>query len=105
MSSYLLSINTALSTDIKYKGKRISTGIFKYSVDVPVFVAKSNLKGDQQAGLKNHGGEHKAVYAFSSDHYIYWRKVLQNTELKPGAFGENLTISGFDESVLLLVIS
>ncbi len=96
----LLSINTALPTDIDYKGKTISTGIFKRSVEEPVFFSKNNLKGDKQADLKNHGGEHKAVYAFSSDHYTYWRKVLQNTKLKPGAFGENLTISGFDESVL-----
>ena len=96
----LLSINTALSTDIEYKGKTISTGIFKRTVGGPVFISKKNLKGDIQADLKNHGGEHKAVYAFSSDHYTYWRKVLQSTELKPGAFGENLTISDFDESVL-----
>lgn len=96
----LLSINTALPAKIEYQGKRISTGIFKKPVIGPIFIAKDNLKGDQQADLKNHGGEHKAVYAFSSDHYSYWSKVLQNPELKPGGFGENLTISGFDESVL-----
>lgn len=96
----LLSINTTLPTEIEYQGKIISTGIFKQPVTGPVFIAKDNLKGDQQADLKNHGGEHKAVYAFSSDHYPYWSKVLQNSALKPGIFGENLTISGFDEASL-----
>jgi len=96
----LLSINTTLPTKIEYQGRIISTGIFKKPVTGPVFIAKDNLNGDQQADLKNHGGEHKAVYAFSSDHYPYWSKVLQNSELKPGIFGENLTISGFDETSL-----
>ena len=96
----LLSINTSFPTDIEYQGRTISTGIFKKPVEGAVFVAKENLKNDLQADLKNHGGEHKAIYAFSSDHYPYWRNVLQNSELKPGIFGENLTISGFDESTL-----
>ncbi len=96
----LLSINTTLPTEIEYLGKTIFTGIFKKPIEGSIFVAKENLKGDLQADLKNHGGEHKAVYAFSSDHYPYWSNVLQNPELKPGIFGENLTISGFDESTL-----
>ncbi len=96
----LLSINTSFPITIEYKRKLISTGIFKKPIDGPVYVAKGNLKNDLQADLKNHGGEHKAVYAFSSDHYSYWSKLLQNSDLKPGAFGENLTISGFDESIL-----
>lgn len=96
----LLSINTSLPIDVEVKGKMITTGIFKKPVEGTVFVDKDNLKNDLQADLKNHGGEHKAVYAFSSDHYAYWSNALQNSELKPGIFGENLTISGFDESTL-----
>lgn len=96
----LLSINTSRPIDVEYQGKTISTGIFKKPIDAPVFVTKANLTNDLQADLKNHGGEHKAVYAFSSDHYPYWRKVLNTPDLKPGSFGENLTISGFDESTL-----
>ena len=96
----LLSINTSLPIDIEVQGKMITTGIFKEPVEGAVFVDKVNLKDDLQADLKNHGGEHKAVYAFSSDHYSYWSNVLQNSELTPGIFGENLTISGFDESTL-----
>ena len=96
----LLSINTSLPIQIEDQGKTITTGIFKKPIEGSVFVSKVNLKDDLQADLKNHGGEHKAVYAFSSDHYSYWSNVLQNPELKLGVFGENLTISGFDESIL-----
>ena len=75
-------------------------GFLKKPAEGAVFVTKNNLKDDLQADLKNHGGEHKAVYAFSADHYAYWSNVLQNSDLKSGTFGENLTISGFDESTL-----
>jgi len=96
----LLSINTSVATEIEYQGKIISTGIFKKPITTPLFISKEGLSGDQQVDLKNHGGEHKAIYAFSSDHYSYWSDVLQNAQLNAGIFGENLTISGFDESLL-----
>ena len=96
----LLSINASKATEVKCQGKIISTGIFKKPVTTPLFISKEGLQSDQQVDLKNHGGEHKAIYAFSSDHYSYWSDVLQNAQLNAGIFGENLTISGFDESLL-----
>ena len=96
----LISINVSLPIDIEYEGKILSTGIFKKPVDSPVYVSRNNLAGDRQVDLTNHGGEHKAVYAFSCDHYPYWRKVLGKPELNYGQIGENLSISGFDESIL-----
>ncbi len=96
----LISINVSLPIDIEYEGKLVSTGIFKKPVDAPIFVSKNNLLGDQQVDLENHGGEHKAVYAFSHNHYPYWQKVLGKPDMEYGQFGENLTISGFDESIL-----
>lgn len=96
----VLSVNIATPTSIDYKGKSIKTGIFKEPVNGAIPVTAENLAGDKQADLKNHGGEHKAVYAYSSDHYLYWSDVLKKPLIKPGAFGENLTISGLDESKL-----
>jgi MOSC domain-containing protein YiiM len=63
-----------------------------------VAVRALNLDGDQQADLKNHGGEFKAVYAYSYDHYPYWEALLNMGEMPMGQFGENLTISALDES-------
>jgi len=98
----LISINTSKQKFIEYQGKEISTGIFKEPIDGGIFVQKGNLEGDEQADLLSHGGLHKAVYAFSSEHYNYWREVLKNPNLKHGAFGENLTISGFDEASIFI---
>ena len=94
----VISINVSKSKNVKYNGKTISTGIFKTPLNGKVVINKENMDGDEQADLLNHGGIHKAVYAFSYDHYDYWRDTLETPNLKPGAFGENLTISSFNES-------
>ena len=73
------------------------TGFFKMPIEGPEFVSKTNLAGDGQADLVNHGGVDKAVLAYSADHYPKWRKELQLPDMPYGAFGENLTIAGMDE--------
>ena len=98
----LLSINVSLPVTIEQAGKIFSTAIFKKQVAGPVFVHKMNLAGDRQADLKNHGGEDKAVYAFSFDHYAYWSSVLNKPDMPFGQFGENLTIAGLDEASLYI---
>jgi MOSC domain-containing protein YiiM len=74
-----------------------TTGFFKAPVEGPVFVGTTNLVGDGQADLKNHGGVDKAVLAYSADHYPKWREELRMPDMPCGAFGENLTIIGSSE--------
>src|SRR5271168_5224037 len=74
-----------------------TTGFFKAPVEGPIFVGATNLAGDGQADLKNHGGIDKAVLAYSADHYPKWREELRMPEMPYGAFGENLTIAGLSE--------
>jgi MOSC domain-containing protein YiiM len=73
------------------------TGFFKTSLAGPVFVGTTNIEGDGQADLENHGGVDKAVLAYSADHYPKWRRDLGMAAMPHGAFGENLTISGLTE--------
>jgi MOSC domain-containing protein YiiM len=58
-----------------------------------------NLDGDKQADLSVHGGAYKAVYAYPSEHYEYWRHELPDAELPWGAFGENFTTEGLAEGL------
>jgi MOSC domain-containing protein YiiM len=74
-----------------------TTGFFKTPIEGPRFAGKTNLTGDAQADLKNHGGVDKAVLAYSADHYPKWREELRLPEMPHGAFGENLTIAGLSE--------
>jgi MOSC domain-containing protein YiiM len=77
-----------------------TTGFFKTPVEGPVFVGTTNLVGDGQADLKNHGGIDKAVLAYSADHYPKWREELLMPDLPFGAFGENLSITGLSEELV-----
>jgi MOSC domain-containing protein YiiM len=74
-----------------------TTGFYKAPVEGPVVVGKTNIAGDGQADLFNHGGADKAVLAYSADHYPKWREELRLPEMPFGAFGENLTIAGLSE--------
>lgn len=81
-----------------HNSKEVKTGIFKIPTNEPVVIEKLNIIGDEQADLVNHGGVDKAVYAFSHNHYEYWKQILENDDLAVGAFGENFTISDLDEA-------
>src|SRR5574337_1137809 len=71
-----------------------TTAIFKTAVCGPVWLDKLNLAGDAQADLSVHGGIHKAVNVYPSEHYSYWRQELLLPDMSYGAFGENLTTYG-----------
>jgi MOSC domain-containing protein YiiM len=97
-----VSVNVGLPREVSWKGTRVSTGIFKSPVEGAVEVKTINLRGDQQADLTVHGGVHKAVYGYPSEHYPFWRGELPQADLSWGAFGENLTTEGLLEDVLYI---
>ncbi len=80
-----------------YKGATINTGIFKSPVRGRVALRTLNLADDKQADLSVHGGPYKAVYAYPSEHYKYWRKEFPEADLPWGSFGENFTTEGLLE--------
>ena len=96
----LISVNVALPRLAVYKGTTLNTGIFKKPVSGRVLLRTLNLEGDRQADLTVHGGPYKAVYAYPSEHYEYWRGELAGMDLPWGAFGENFITEGLMESDL-----
>ena len=83
-----------------YKGETINSGIFKQAIAGPVQLRTLNLDGDRQADLSVHGGPYKAVYAYPSEHYAFWRQELPGMDLPWGTFGENFTTEGLLENDL-----
>ncbi|MDQ4501749.1 MOSC domain-containing protein [Sinomonas sp. ASV322] len=73
------------------------TAIDKRPVDGPVRVRRLGIHGDVQADRANHGGENKAVYAYSEDDAALWAREL-GREIPPGYFGENLRVDGITAS-------
>jgi MOSC domain-containing protein YiiM len=82
---------------VEWRGKAVRTSIFKAPVAGRVRVTKLNLRGDEQSDLSVHGGADKAVYAYPSEHYAFWRSELPGMDFPLGAFGENLTTEGLLE--------
>ncbi|MEO6423020.1 MAG: MOSC domain-containing protein [Candidatus Nitrotoga sp.] len=85
--------NASDSMDQEWK-----TGFFKERVSGPVWVGTTNLAGDGQADLSKHGGLDKAINVYPFEHYAFWLNDLAFKELPNGAFGENLTVSGIQET-------
>lgn len=73
------------------------TAIDKRPVAGPVAVRRLGLYGDVQADRANHGGEDKAVYAYSEDDAAAWARTLGRA-VPPGYFGENLRVDGVSAS-------
>jgi MOSC domain-containing protein YiiM len=81
-----------------------TSGIDKHPTQEPVKVDILGLAGDAQADLRNHGGEFKAVHCYAWSHYPAWREELPPNPLldAPGAFGENLSLNGLDETTVCI---
>lgn len=93
----LISVQVGLPREVNWRGRRVTTGIFKEPVEGSVMLRALNLDGDRQADLSVHGGPTKAVYAYPSEHYKDWRDELPDMELPYGMFGENFTTEGLLE--------
>jgi MOSC domain-containing protein YiiM len=98
----ILSVNVGLPREVTWQGKLVTTGIFKEPIKGPVMMRRLNLDGDQQADLTVHGGASKAVYAYPSEHYAFWRAELPGMDLPWGMFGENFTTEGLLEEAVYI---
>ena len=96
----VISVNVGQPREVTWKHTQVTTSIFKYPVAGQVEAKKLNLHGDHQSDLTVHGGRNKAIYAYPSEHYAYWRAELPEVEFPWGSFGENLTTEGPLEDAL-----
>lgn len=94
----ILATNLGERKEIEWKGKTITTGIFKYPVDTPVFLDKEDVRGDVICNREHHGGIDQAVYAYSVKHYNHFKKLFPEAEWEMGMFGENLTLDDLEET-------
>lgn len=90
----VVSVNVGLPRKVPWRGKLVSTGIYKEPVGGPVRIRRLNLDGDRQADLRVHGGPDKAVYAYPSEFYELWSRERPDLDFPWGQFGENLTTEG-----------
>lgn len=70
------------------------TGINKQAV-LSAQITTLGLVGDAVLDTKHHGGPDQAVYLYFAEDYAFWEREVGHA-LRPGQFGENLTIEGID---------
>jgi MOSC domain-containing protein YiiM len=92
----IVSLNVALPQAQRYGREQVRTGGAKKPVP-RALLRFEGFGGDGQADKVNHGGVDKAVCVYPLDHYAHWEKVF-GRRLEPGAFSENLTVSGAVET-------
>ena len=94
----ILATNIGEKREVNWKGRLMTTGIFKFPVDKPVFLDREDVKGDAVCDRVHHGGIDQAVYGYSEKHYAYFKKLHPDLEWDYGMFGENLTLDDLDET-------
>jgi MOSC domain-containing protein YiiM len=93
----VISVNVGGVRTVEWRGREVTTAIWKHPVEGRVALRGVNLAGDDQADRNVHGGVDKAVYAYAREDYDFWRDE-EGMETAPGLFGENLTVEGIDLS-------
>ncbi|MFT5435548.1 MAG: MOSC domain-containing protein YiiM [Ulvibacter sp.] len=98
----IISTNIAKPATFIWNGKEETTGIFKKPTNKPIYLTKNDVLTDEVSDRLNHGGYYKACYIFSSEQYPYWKSLYPALNWSWGMFGENLTVSDFDETKVFL---
>jgi MOSC domain-containing protein YiiM len=94
---HVVSLNVGQVRTVEWNGHPVTTAIWKLPVTERVSLRGVNFAGDDQADRTVHGGADKAVYAYATEDYEYWRGV-EPFDAGPAVFGENLTTGGIDLS-------
>lgn len=92
----VVSVNTGKIQTQPWRGGTLSA-LHKSPIESSIELGKTGFMGDEQADTKNHGGQDKAVFVLPDTNY-----PLFNIQQPYGFLGENLTLSGFDETEVCL---
>lgn len=90
---HLVSVQVGTESSLQVGARTVRTGIDKHPVS-KAEVTKAGVQGDHIVDARHHGGPDQAVYLYSAEDHEWWRRRL-GRPVRPGEFGENLTVSSF----------
>ena len=99
----LVSLNITLPEKISLNdgGRKVITGFFKKPINGKIFLDELGFRGDGVGNTRIHGGKDLAICAYFVDHFPHW-KIELDREINPGAFGENLSLAGINETQIYI---
>jgi len=96
----MLRVEAVMTGAVRPLGpKAVPSGIDKQPAARPVRLTMRGFTGDAHGDTRHHGGIDKAAHHYPLDHYSAWLEELgpHPRLAQPGAFGENLAVSGLVE--------
>lgn len=90
----IVSVNLGTAGPVVHGRREFLTGIDKRPAGRAVRVTALGLAADAIVDTEHHGGADQAIYAYGAEDYAWWSREL-GRELRPGTFGDNLTIAEF----------
>lgn len=90
----IVSVNLGTAGPIVHGRRKFVTGIDKRPAAGAVRVTELGLAADAVVDTAHHGGVDQAIYAYGAEDYTWWSRELGHA-LRPGMFGDNLTIAEF----------
>jgi MOSC domain-containing protein YiiM len=94
VAAAVASVNVGKPRTVEWQGRAVTSAIWKEPVEGATWIEGVNVRGDDQADRRVHGGPDKAVYAYAHEDYEWWAERVG--PLSPGTFGENVTTTGID---------
>jgi MOSC domain-containing protein YiiM len=93
-----------LSGPIATLSGEVRSAIAKTPVDGPWEIGSNGLPHDEHGDMKAHGGPEKALLQYPREHYAAWAADIGDHPLlaRPGAFGENLSTTGWSEHTICI---
>lgn len=96
---HVVSVNVGVPRQLERGGRSEWTAIDRRPADGRVEVRELGLVGDAVADTRHHGGRDQAVYVYTTDDHSRFETEL-GRPVRPGEFGENLTLSGLSSADL-----
>jgi MOSC domain-containing protein YiiM len=96
----IVSVNVGRVETILHAGTSHRTGIRKKPAEGRVEITELGLAGDAVVDTRHHGGPDQAVYVYRTEDYDWWASQT-GREFPYGLFGENLSVSGLPDNLLV----
>ena len=100
MEARVVAVFTGMPVTRRISSGTLHTGGVKDRVEAAV-LGLDGFHGDGQGNLRHHGGRDRTACVYPSGHYAWW-KSSHGIELSAGAFCENLTVEGIEESLVCI---
>ncbi|MCM8537585.1 MAG: MOSC domain-containing protein [Lentisphaeraceae bacterium] len=101
MNFKIISLNIGKIKPLKFRKAEMVSAYAKAPVE-QALLSTTGFGGDEQADLKNHGGEDKAVCVYSAHHFSAYKDFLSVESMPVPAFGENFTVDHLSEEKLCI---